>query len=279
MRAALFAVVLAGCAGAPAPEPAAEEPELIGGRSTPLAELPATVRLARCTAVKVAPRVLLTAAHCLVDLATMEPSFGPARPATVDGVPRAVAATHLHPAYAAACAATFCSVPEVAQKLDAPDVALLELEEELAGVAVAPVSRRALAPGDRVRLVGFGCTGGVHVGGGPTSPRLATAYGVVAPPADARHEGSALGAADEAVYAGNYALTAGPAKADAAGLCPGDSGGPLYAPDGAVVGVNANYTLRPADVDPVGLPVTNWHTRLDPASRHDVAAFLAAHLR
>jgi hypothetical protein len=35
----------------------------------------------------------------------------------------------------------------------------------------------------------------------------------------------------------------------------------------AVAGVNANYTLRPEETDDVGLPVTNWHTRLDESSR------------
>jgi hypothetical protein len=43
-----------------------------------------------------------------------------------------------------------------------------------------------------------------------------------------------------------------------------------------VVGVNSNYTLGPEAKDSVGLPITNWHTRLDDASRHGVGAWLKA---
>ena len=92
------------------------------------------------------------------------------------------------------------------------------------------------------------------------------------------HDGSAVLASDVAQVAGIYSLTAGPGAARAkAGLCPGDSGGPLYAKRAGVlvvVGVNSNYTLGPEAKDDVGLPITNWHTRLDEASRHGVAAWL-----
>jgi hypothetical protein len=118
-------------------------------------------------------------------------------------------------------------------------------------------------------VTGFGCTTGVHVTDQNVAVALRTAEQNVVAPSAAVHDGSFVTAADEPIYAGNYVLTAGKA-----GLCPGDSGGPLYRA-GAVVGVNANYTLRPDDQDEVGLPVTNWHTRLDGNSRNHVGEWLS----
>jgi hypothetical protein len=92
------------------------------------------------------------------------------------------------------------------------------------------------------------------------------------------HDGSAVLAADVPQVASIYALTSGPGAAKArAGLCPGDSGAALYRKrEGrlVVVGVASNYTLGPEAKDQLGLPITNWHTRLDASSKHDVAGWL-----
>ena len=257
------------------------EPEIIGGVETPLSSYPSTVQIGRCSGVKVGPTLVLTAAHCLVDLSTMEPKFGPGKPIRLGATSRAVAAVHLHPAYAKVCADTMCSIPSVAQKADAPDVALLELAREIEAVPSASIDATSLTPGQTVMLVGYGCIDGVHVPETRVVVPLMTAPSTILEPSAAVHEGSALTAADAPVYSGNYLLTGGPA-ATGPGLCPGDSGGPVYGRRNGnlvVVGINANYTLRPDAADRVGVPVTNWHTRVDAASRNGVHAWIETFVR
>jgi hypothetical protein len=45
-------------------------------------------------------------------------------------------------------------------------------------------------------------------------------------------------------------------------------------PSTLIVGVNAYYSFRPKDVDPDGISVTNWHTRLDREARFELGAWL-----
>lgn len=290
---ALGAALFAGCQseqealvdGAPA--------NLIGGQlGTPF---PATVYLTDgCTAAKVAPRMLLTAAHCVLDTATLQPKYASARPIALSPDPASgsrayvVANIHVHPVFLERCARTLCSISAIVAKLDAPDVAVVELAEPLEGVPVARIDDHPLAPGDPVVIEGFGCTRGVYVPDDRKVATLTASKATVASPETAIHEGSYVRASDLPIFSGNYTITAGPGAAGAnAGLCPGDSGGPLYAPreltprdsvartsELVIVGVNANYTFVGEAIDANGLPMTNWHTRLDRESRNGVAVWL-----
>jgi secreted trypsin-like serine protease len=261
------------------------EDALIGGKDGALAKFPSTVYLkGECTAAKIAPRRLLTAAHCVVDPATVSIRYKVGAKISVTREPAkgyaelVVAAINVHPAWLKACEASFCAASSITARLDAPDVALIDLATDLADVPVAAVDPVPLAAGDRVSVVGFGCTVGVLVPDVRDAATLKYALTRVVPAARAVHDGSAVLSGDLAQVAGIYSMTAGPGSARArAGLCPGDSGGPLYkSRDGnlVVVGVNSNYTLAPDAKDQVGLPMTNWHTRLDDASRHQVGTWL-----
>ncbi len=289
----VLAALLAACAiacGSSATDDDADidakgEDALIGGATASAADFPATVYLKRgCTAAKVAPKLLLTAAHCVVDGFTNEPKYGPetslevAREPAKGFVSRGVAKVHVHPVWMQVCASSYCSSSNVTAVLDAADVAVIELADELAGIAIAPVDTTPLAPRDSVTVLGFGCTEGVLVRDGrtPTDVALKFADTKIVPGSQGVFAGSSIDPSKLAQVTGIYAMTPGPSRTKgAAGLCPGDSGGPLYRRKNdalVVVGVNANYTLRADDV--AGLPVTNMHTRLDDESRHGIAAWL-----
>jgi hypothetical protein len=91
------------------------------------------------------------------------------------------------------------------------------------------------------------------------------------------------GAAEDAGKPASGPGSRGPRRG---GLCPGDSGGPLYRiveGEAHVVGINANYTFsggREHDVGELkfnygGRPTTNWHTRVDGTYGLKVGRWLA----
>lgn len=258
---------------------------LIGGQAAALARFPATVYIkGECTAAKVGPRRLLTAAHCVVDPATVNLRYKAGSKIALTREPAKgfadaeVAAVHVHPAWLKACADTFCGASAITSRLDAPDVAVIELVNDLVDVPVAFVDAAPLAIGDNVTVVGFGCTVGVLTADNRDKATLKSADTRLIASNRAVHEGSAVLTTDLGQVSGIYSMTAGPAAVPAGvGLCPGDSGGPLYKNRNGnlvVVGVNSNYTLGPDTKDQVGLPITNWHTRLDIKSKHAVGEWL-----
>lgn len=259
------------------------EGALIGGHTSSAVQLPSTLYLeSGCTAAKVGPKLLLTAAHCAFGATRRRVSIGPRLRVTTDPAhgytDLEVASVHVHPTWEQACTATYCSSSKVTARLDMADVAVIEVVVDLDDVPATPVTAAPLSVGDRVTLIGFGCTKGARVSDDRTSIVRADADAEIVAPESAVHEGSPIEASDVDRLRGNYLLTKGPgAEAASAGLCPGDSGGPLYTKrDGEtfIAGVNSNYTFAPDDKDAVGIPITNWHTRLDDESRHSVASWL-----
>ena len=288
----LLAAPMMGCAGEASSEADDEGARdaresgdaLIGGKAASADQFPSTVFLkGGCTAAKVGPRLVLTAAHCALDTATVSPKW---KPGDVLGVSRTpadgfddhvIVAVHVHPDWIAECNRVYCASADAAAKVDAPDVALIELETDV-GVPIAVIDPSFLPVGVSVLEVGFGCTQGVSMPDARRAKTLLWSRTQTSAVNHVLHDGSPVAETDLANLSANYAMTDGPGRSKASsGLCPGDSGGPLYRARGgrlSIVGVNSNYTFAPEDSDAKGLPVTNWHTRLDNGSSHHVAIWL-----
>ena len=274
VRAALCLLLL-GCGTTAAEQ---QEGALIDGEPVDGAALPATMQLpgSDCTAARIGPRHVLTAAHCVFDSGSRRimPSYRAGAQLQLrhgdQVVELTVEAAHVSPSWVEACSKAYCTIAHIAAQQDAADVALVVSEEPITLGEPSSIDPRPVQDGELLTVGGYGCGDGVYLS--QRYDGLTVAEGLVVPASDALHEGSPIGEADLEAAAGSYFMTAGPWHEGGPGLCPGDSGGPVYR-DGRIVGVNANYSLPPLEEDPAGTPVTNWHTRLDDG-RHGVLSWL-----
>jgi hypothetical protein len=286
------ALVLSAACSAPAPSSdrpdrvASSDGALVGGREAAPGEYPATVEIAGgCTAAKIGPRHFLLAAHCVHDTTAnaLSGAYVTGARMRVDagapggggpGADVTVAATHIFPAWTAACVAP-CPVNVLAATHPA-DVALIEVVEETPAIAEASLDPRRVADGDRVVLAGYGCEVGLYKTFGAPAPRLKVDETAAIGEDALVHPGSFVSGGDVPAIGASFVVTAGHAlDASSASLCFGDSGGPLYRREASgllVVGINAYYTF-PSPFD--GVSQTNWHTRVDAAAPQGVLAWLS----
>lgn len=265
-----------------------EDQDLIGGRYLKDGDLPSTIRVKdSCTSSVVGKHHILTGAHCVwkqaidpryVDGATIEISSA----ATItDATPHqrlTIKHTHVAPEWVENCTgpSTFCMGVGVDDEHRASDVAIVETVEEIANIPIAAIDVEPLQPGESVIVTGYGCQGSVGGYWSYASNNLKAGVVQLLPASATLHSGSTVNDQTLPIIAAHDLVTPGPAwPTPGPGLCPGDSGGPLYrAKSGGatIVGTNASYTFTGSG----GLPVTNWHTRLDRATARNVAGWLAS---
>lgn len=203
-----------------------------------------------CTATKIAPRALLTAAHCVVDIPSgalvPETQPGGTLQLTTDAGahPITVERTWLLPAFADALQRLHryqqariaeyrarYSGEELERRIRRvhadsrisdrfPDAAIIALREDTPGIPIAPLNLDPPAAETPVVLVGHGCRGlrELRAGAGPWP----------------RTWGESRIIRADAVNFYTYAAELRPGSVS---LCPGDSGGPVLA-EGAVIGVH-----------------------------------------
>ena len=266
---------------------------LIGGEPATADYFRSTVGIGdECTAAKVGPRLFLTAAHCVAVPRLYRQELPPGYPANngvdepyVTGQPLliqwgldaagpsgtfTIVQTSIHPSWW-----TNPGSPDPVFGSDsASDIAVIEIAEDTPDIPEARVELDSIAPGTRVVQVGRGCeestsTPDAHLGRFkaqevvtlPPEPELA----YISPPPSETQSTAIINS-----YLFTPGITQDP---NAASLCLGDSGGPLYLPDNSdprVVGVNSNYTFT----DQSGISWNDWHTQTALESFHGVGEWL-----
>lgn len=296
-----FAIVAgigaAGCFLSKEQEEAETSPNEVVGKGSTAAVLKSTLFLdAGCTAAKVGPKHLLVAARCVVgnpafeagktlrftvaaggdNTIALEHAEGDAGAKTDGGAPDARTATiaeiDVPASWAAKCKEGGCGLQSLAAS-DAPDVAVVVLDEELATVPSVPVDLDPVGQGDPLLVASTGCaTFDARTPGAPSLTRS-----VAAPPKMVNHDGSAYATSPQLVtrLGASYVITPGAAwRTSAPKVCATDIGAPLFrAGVAAVAGVMSGFTtFEPGKL----VPVTIEHTRLDAQSRFKIGAWLAS---
>ncbi len=273
------------------------ESDLTGGEAASASDFPSTLVIANnCTVAKVGARHILTAAHCVDDVAGgVGAKFAPGasiRISSADAVTASsstfvevtVERTVIHPAWLEAMAQTPQAKGLVLTETHPPDVAVIVITQATAGklsnVPVARVDLRSVAEGEGVFIMGYGCEDGLDGADRfPTGKKRLKIHRTSTLGSEALvHDGAHIATTEAGAVYGGYVITPGQtADPEEASICPGDSGGPVYREDGTgkhVVGVNAYYSFLPKSQDPDRVSLTNWHTRLDESTRWHVGAWL-----
>lgn len=286
----LLAALAFGCSSVTGPDIAqSEDANLIGGSYLEDGDLPSTLLIKdNCTASKVGARHILLAAHCVWDKG-LQPMFADGKQLRVTSAASATSTTpfqtltirhtNVGPEWVENCSSadSMCMAAGYDNEHRASDVAVVETVEEIANVPVAAIDTEPLQPGEAVIVTGYGCQGSVGGYWSYSSSNLKAGVVQLLPAQATIHSGSQVTPENVSHVAGHDLITPGPAwTTPGPGLCPGDSGGPLYRAKGGgatIVGVNGSYTFSGVGG---GLPVTNWHTRLDTATARNVGAWLKA---
>lgn len=173
------------------------------------------------------------------------------------------------PSYAAQCA-TDCVIGNT-QASDAPDVALLIIEDEIATVPTLPIDLDAVGQGDPLLALASGCEKITEL---REYSNLSTLRTRAAPARVVNHDGSPYKTAPQLVgqLGAGYIVSPGIGwREREPKACKDDFGAPVFrGGQAAVVGVLSNATLYPNEKS----PVTLHYTRVDSTNRFKMGAWL-----
>ncbi len=207
---------------------------LIGGERAEINQFPGQISLRRatgrhfCGATKIAPRLMITAAHCLhpeegaIELKSeLKPEFKKGGKFSIAEGPDLTAPLRVVSLHTD----LIWEAPKEAGLKAAPDLALIQTREEITGVSEAVVMTTPLRVGAEVVVTGMGCQ---TQEGGDSGQELD--FG------KARVSGFQFS---------SFRFPSDPVQGTSIALCPGDSGGGTYVENSGrfeLVGVNSAIT-------------------------------------
>lgn len=275
------------------------ELKLIGGETVTAEQFPASVALTSngvefCSSVKVAPRVFLTSAHCVleqtpdaIDNGTQKiyEALAPGRPIAMrnaDGLQLTVPIAKVvpHPLYRYALSSAFSG----------PDVALITVADDSPGIGIASLSKQNLLAGAEILVGGFGCERGRSIDGSDTTPGVHPLKYAKATLLDDEAVRASSGSTNvegiepksfKAMRDTFFSTRGIQMDPSSSSICPGDSGGPAYVGNGGayeVVGVNSWTNYKLDGTDPDGLGTHSMITRLDAGGRYDLKSWIESQI-
>ncbi|MBL6990482.1 MAG: S1 family peptidase [Bacteriovoracaceae bacterium] len=245
--------------------PLSANEKLIGGRPALSTEFLSTVRIRNnCTAAKVGENKLLLAAHCLVNEKNkirLNMSIGKSIFIKNHYLKKwqeyKISKHFIHNSFRREVRRHIRRRDERQNFAEKSfDIALIEVDRALEGIPTAPIDFSKVKPGDKLIIGGFGCEKNIFT---PTPARLKRLkMGLTVAIYKNKIYKYVIDASSTLKY--NIITAARNLSTTYPGLCPGDSGGPVYrfGNDKSIVGVNSYYVFK----NNTGVPYANLHTRL-----------------
>ncbi|WP_408097223.1 trypsin-like serine protease [Peredibacter sp. HCB2-198] len=222
-----------------------------------------------CTATKIAPNLLITAAHCFDDSSEVVGFTTKQSNQEFKIVKLTTEEVFIHPSYAA-----LGNENEYTESIKVQDIAIVKVSPsaEFEAVPTRELDFSEIASGEKLSFYGYGCTKSLNDLEGYFPFRKMAKVDSLSEECLSEDQGIMTEFYQDIsslIYKNNIVTPGKKRQSDSASLCLGDSGGPLIK-DGKVVGINTLYTFKDITENgesETGISYLNLHARLSMAQK------------